>query len=114
MSYIRQIINGQVIKSVNANGDVDAIKSLLEGKIEEYDEKASGGKAIEHPAKLNTVKFRLVENTNGLSTSMKIRHLDPAKTSNDISGAIVGKFDVDYDLTTKCDEAYLAGDSSNR
>jgi len=98
---IKQVINGRNVHSIYAEGEIDELKSILEGKIEEYKEKASGGKEVAHPDKLNSVRFRLKKDFK--STSMKIHHIDPAKFASDLISSITGKFDASYKLDVKCD-----------
>ena len=108
MAYLRQIVNSQVIKSINVKAsadDLDALKSVMVGKIEEWKTKATGGTATAIPDVLNTQRW--VARKGHKSCAFRIHHINPKKTNIDIEGYIIGKFDVGfYDGAEKCDEAY--------
>jgi hypothetical protein len=113
MGLLRQYINGNWVNTLNVEAsadDLNSIKSLLEGRIEEWDKKAEGGTKTDMPSELKGIKIAVGKEGEGKSTSFRLHHIDSAKNSDDVKSAIVGKFDVGYyDGAEKCDYARLIG-----
>ena len=113
MSFIRQYINGNWVNSLNVDAssdDLNSLKSLLEGRVEEWEKKVEGGTSADMPSKLNSIKIAVGKEGEGKSTSFKLHHINTSKNSDDIKSAVVGKFDVGYyDGAEKCDYARLVG-----
>ena len=115
---LRQYINGKWVNSiyVDAGADeIDAIKSLLEGKVEEWDKKAETGKDTALPAKLNPIKVRCGRKVgNGASScAFTLRHIETTKTSDDIKPLVIGKFASSFQDDTKAEYAELLGNKNN-
>ncbi len=102
MALLRQYINGVRIHSVNVNAsadDLNALKALMEGKVEEWETKATGGTATAMPDVLNKVRYRIGKKVgNGVRKScvITIHHLDPAKNDDDVRNAVIGKFNANW------------------
>jgi len=116
MALLRQIINGQRVNTINVDAsadDLNALKSLLEGKVEEWDKKAEGGTATTMPDVLNPMRFSVGKpfGKSYRSCSFKIHHINPAKNEEDIEPTLIGNFDCRYDLDEKCEYAHLLGDN---
>jgi len=112
---LRQYINGKWVNSIYVDGDIDAIKSLLEGKVEEWDKKAETGKDAALPAKLNPMKMSCGKKLgNGVtkSCSFTLRHIDPAKSDNDVRPLVENHFTANFQVDEKCDYARLIGNGS--
>ena len=115
---LRQYINGKWVNSIYVDAGADeitAIKSLLEGKFEEWDKKAETGKDEPLPAKLNAIKVRCGRKIgNGTSScAFTLRHINPAKTSGDIKPLVIGKFVSSFQDDTKAEYAELLGNKNN-
>jgi len=108
MALLRQYINGQRVQTLSVQAsadDLNALKGLMEGKVEEWETKATGGTATSMPETLNTQKW--VSRKGKKSCAFRIHHINPEKDVNDIKPAIVGKFDVGfYEGAEKADNAY--------
>jgi hypothetical protein len=108
MALLRQYFNGQRVNSLSVEAsadDLNALKGLLDGKVEEWETKATGGTATAMPKTLNPQKW--VARKGKLSCAFSIHHIDPAKSIVDVANEIEAKFDVGfYDGAVKCDEAY--------
>jgi len=109
---LRQYINGKWVNSIYADGDTDAIKSLLEGEIEEWDKKAETGKDAALPVKLNPIKMSCGNKNELLSCSFTLRHIEPAKNADDVKPLVIGKFSASWKSDVKCDYARLIGNGS--
>jgi len=102
MALIRQIVNGKRIHTLQVTAsadDLNALKGLMVGKIEEWEDKAQGGTATDLPENLNTQKYRIgkyLGNGERLSALITIHHLDPAKGDDDVRNAVVGKFNASW------------------
>ena len=116
MALLRQYFNGQRVHSlsVQASGDdLTALVGLMDGKVEQWETKATGGTATSMPETLNTQKW--VSRKDKKSCAFRIHHINPAKDEDDIEELIVGKFDVGfYDDAPKADEAYPIYDNLNK
>ncbi len=97
---------GSGIVTVDASADdLDALKTLMEGKIEQYEAKATGGTAAPMPAHMRRFKFYVNDGTrNGYKGSFTIPHLKASKSNIDVESFCVGVFDAAYDVTTKADK----------
>jgi len=116
MALLRQYFNGIRVNSLSVQGssdDLDALKSLMDGKVEEWETKATGGSAAALPEILNTQKW--VSRKGSLSCSFKIHHIDPNKNILDVQKAIKTKFDVGfYEGAVKNDEAYVTYNNTKK
>jgi len=112
MALLRQYINGVRIHSVNVNAsadDLNALKALMEGKIEEWDSKATGGTAIQMPEALNKQRYRVGKKVNSKtwkSCVITIHHLDPAKSDDDVENAVVGNFNANWYVDDNAEYCY--------
>ncbi|NPA44157.1 MAG: hypothetical protein GXO49_01345 [Chlorobi bacterium] len=116
MALLRQYFNGTRVHSlsVNATGDdLSALVGLMDGKVEQWETKSTGGTATAMPETFNTQRW--VSRSGKQSCSFRIHHINPEKDENDVEGLIVGKFEVGfYDGAPKADEAYPVYDNLNR
>lgn len=116
MALLRQIINGQRVNTINVDAsadDLDALKSLLEGKIEEWEKKAEGGTATTAPEKLNLMRFACGKNGKPrYSCAFTLRHVDPAKDDADIKSLVIGAFDADWVTSEKAEYCRLIDNNS--
>ena len=109
-------INGEsagIVDAVATEADMDVLKGLIDGKIEVYDLKSSGGTALEKaPTELNAFKFSVgkkdaLNPASADRASVKIPHVKPTKSWTDMEPTIVGAFDASFDVATKCAYATL-------
>ena len=104
MSYVKQIVKGKVVKTISVDAgadDLTALTDLMDGEIETYDEKSSGGTDIEAPAQLNRKKFSCGDKGEHLSCSFTVPHVKAGATKSDFKALVVGKFDANYISTIK-------------
>jgi hypothetical protein len=120
MPLLRQYINGQRVHSLSVQAsadDLNALKSLLEGKVEEWETKATGGTAIPMPDALNKMRFRIGKNVGGgdrKSCAITLHHVDPAKSDEDVRSAVIGKFNASWNVDENaeyCDPIYNRNDN---
>lgn len=115
MALLRQYINGNWVNTINVQASADdltALKSLLEGKVEEWESKATGGTATAMPDTLNPMHLGVGNKDQNIRCSVRLHHVDPAKDEDDIKGLVVGKFDAHYAVTTKADYCHLIYDGN--
>ena len=107
MALLRQIVNGVRIHALNVQAtadDLDALKGLMVGKIEEWESKATGGSSAALPDKLNKYRFRIGKVSGAReSCAITIHHLDPAKNENDVRNAVIGKFNASWYVEDKAE-----------
>jgi len=104
MSYIKQVVKGKTVKTINVAGtaaDITALTDLMDGQIELYDEKSSGGTDVATPAQLNRKKFSCGDRSQNLSCSFTIPHVKAGATKSDFKAVVVGKFDANYITASK-------------
>jgi len=104
MSYIKQIVKGKTVKTLNVTASADdltALTDLMDGQIETYDEKSSGGSDIATPAQLNRKRFSCGDRSQNLSCSFTVPHVKAGANKSDFKAVVVGKFDANYQSTTK-------------
>jgi len=118
MALLRQYVNGVRIHSLSVQAsadDLNALKSLMLGKVEEWETKATGGTATQMPDKLNRRKYRIgrIEGLNGReSCVINIHHLDPAKSDDDVKNLVIGKFNASWNVDKNaeyCELVYHRG-----
>jgi len=119
MALLRQYINGKWVKTLNIQAgadEVDVVKDLAAGVIQEWDSKVQGGKKTELPAKLNTRVFRVGSKSNGQyrSCSFRVSHLEPTKQLVDVADVVIGKFDAHFDLEEKAEYCNAGYDRANK
>jgi len=114
---LRQYINGAWVNTISVDAtadDLTALKSILEGKVEEWDSKASGGTKADLPDTLNPMRFAVGKDGGTYhskkSCSFRVHHIKPDKTSEDVKTLVVGNFDARYDLDEKCEYCRLIAD----
>ena len=113
MALLRQYINGAWVNTVNVQAsadDLNALKGLMEGKIQEWELKAEGGTATSMPEELNPMRFGCGNKDQEFRCSFRLPHVDPAKTEDDVKTYVIGKFDAHWQVDTKCDYAHLISD----
>jgi len=115
MPLLRQYVNGVRIHSLSVQAsadDLNSLKSLMIGKVEEWDTKATGGTKTQMPDVLRKYRFRIGKDkgANGReSCAITIHHLAPGKDSNDVSNFIIGKFNASWNVDENaeyCDPIY--------
>ena len=120
MALLRQVINGVRVNTIDVDAsadDLNALKSLLEGKVEEWENKGSGGSATAMPDVLNHMKFRVgkVDEATKVRYSALIRfhHIDPSKDSEDVKNALLGKVNADWFVSDKAEYVDLVSDRND-
>lgn len=113
---IRQRIGGTTVNTVNATGseaDITALSALLEGELVTYDLKFEGGTASAMPTSMNGKKFSVGKkylSGQTRSASVYVPHIKVSKTFNEISVAVIGQFDEDFEGSAKCEYSNLIFD----
>jgi hypothetical protein len=119
MALLRQVINGQRVNTINvdaSDGDLEALESLLEGKIEQWKKVAEGGSAEAMPEVLNTQRYRVgktLANNTRTSCLFRIFHIKLGKNNDDVKPLVVGKFDASWNVDEKCEYCDLVGDKTD-
>jgi len=115
---LKQTIKGLRPLNVSAigatDGDITALIGIMAGKVEKFKNIGEGGNAIAAiPSPLNrkSIVVGVKDATGRLSTMFTVPHVKAAKTFKDLLADIVGKFDCDYVLPTKCEYAKLKFDA---
>ena len=104
MALLRQYVNGVRIHSLSVQAsadDLNALKSLMLGKVEEWETKATGGTATQMPENLNKARYRIGKYKGGgdrESCAITIHHLDPAKSDDDVRNLVIGKFNASWNV----------------
>ena len=120
MALLRQYINGQRVHTLSVQAsadDLNALKSIMEGKIEEWETKATGGTATAMPDVLNKMRFRVGKyETSGSreSCAITLHHVDPAKNEDDVRNIVIGNFNASWNVDVKaeyCDPIYNKNDN---
>jgi len=116
MALLRQIINGQRVNTINVDAsadDLNALKSLLEGKVEEWEKKAEGRTAASKPAIPNLMRFACGKNGKPrYSCAFTLRHVDLAKDEQDVKSLVIGAFDASWETAEKAEYCHLIGNNS--
>lgn len=107
---LKQNINGKT-QTIYATGatesDLTDLLALLNGEVRSYEKKLEGGAESATPTVLNTGHFVVgkITSTGGRkSKAVFCPHLKSGKSCpNDVISVVTGVFDVDYDLTEKCE-----------
>jgi len=105
MAYIKQVIKGKTVRTLDVEASADdttSLTDLMDGQVEVYDVKSSGGTAVDTPAELNRKKFSCGDRDEHLSCSFTVPHVKAGKNKADFKTVVVGAFDANYDTTTKC------------
>ncbi len=84
-------------------GDLAVIVGLMEGKVEQYDSKGSGGTAAPMPSVLNRKKFSCGKKDSGFRCSFTVPHLKTTKNNKDVETAVIGAFDAHWEVSTTAD-----------
>ncbi len=112
---IKQIIGGVTKKTVYAEmsaADATTLQTLMEGKLEIYDLKSSGGTVATMPSVMNYINFsagKKVSKNVYQTASVRIPHIKQGKSFQDVRTLVVGAFDCGYESDTKCEYANLLG-----
>jgi len=104
MSYVKQIVKGRTVRTLDvvaSADDLTALTDLMDGQVDVYDEKSSGGTDIATPAELNRKRFSCGDKSQNLSCSFTVPHVKAGANKSDFKAVVVGKFDANYDSTTK-------------
>lgn len=115
---LRQIINGSVKRTVMVSGSqahLQALSLLLAGKTEIWDKKTQGGTNTAVAVPLNAFKFSVGKKDGFglyLSAAVSLPHLKRTKNMNDVSSAVKGIWDADFNTATKCEYCNGIGNSS--
>ncbi|AQW84186.1 hypothetical protein CPIN17262_0485 [Campylobacter pinnipediorum subsp. pinnipediorum] len=113
---LKQYIQGLNPKtlSFSDNSDEDSLLPLLAGKIEKYEQTATGGAVLnELPATLNRKEFIVSKDspTGRISSIVRIPHVKETFYFNELNASVKGKFDSSFTSDVKCDEVKLRFDS---
>ena len=112
---IKQIIGGVTKKTVYAEmsaADATTLQTLMEGKLEIYDLKSSGGTVTTMPAVMNAIRFssgKKVSKHVYQTASVKVPHIKQGKSIADVRPLVIGAFDCGFDLTIKAEYCNLIG-----
>jgi len=113
---LKQRINGKTVATLyveGSAGDIGALKALMEGQVDEYELKSSGGTSAALPTQLESKRCSVgkkVDAYSRVSCVFRIPHLPASKSEDDVRNAVLGKFDCHYDLTEACEYFnYLKG-----
>lgn len=105
MSYIKQVILGKTVKVVDVvatAGDLTALTDLMDGEIQTFDVKSSGGVALATtPSVLNQKRFSCGDRDQNLSCSFKVPHAKATAGKSDFKAVVVGFFDANYETASK-------------
>ena len=105
MSYIKQNVKGRTVKTIDvvaSAGDLTALTDLMDGEIETYDVKSSGGTALAvTPTEFNKKKFSCGDRDQQLSCSFSVGHVKATAGKSDFKAVVVGAFDANYESSTK-------------
>jgi len=104
MAYLTQRIKGRTVKTVDVQASADdltALTDLMDGEIDQYDVKSSGGTAVATPAELNQKRFSCGDKEAHLSCSFKIPHVKAGANKSDFKALVVGKFDANFISSSK-------------
>ena len=107
---IRQIINGKAVRTVSvilSEADATTLKGLMVGELQTWDSKATGGSSS-NPAVLNYIGLSVGKTSlNGTrkSASVFIPHVKATKHFSDLSTAVVGVWDEDFNSSSACEYA---------
>ncbi|MEN4046200.1 hypothetical protein [Sulfurimonas sp. NWX367] len=97
MSYIKQVVKGRTVKTLDVTasaGDLTALTDLMDGEVHVFDEKSTGGTAVATPAELNRKRFSCGDRDANLSTSFTVPHVKAGATKSDFKSVVVGAFDA--------------------
>jgi hypothetical protein len=91
------------------------LQKIMIGLVEVFDQKASGGKAVEQtPDPLNRVRIsvRAIDNDGSqISCAFQVPHVNPAVDYKTLDGLVRGKFDAYWsDKTVKCSDVAIIYD----
>ena len=75
----------------------------MEGAVEQYEVKASGGTYAPMPATLRGMKVSVRKQGTNYRDTFKIVHVKAAKNDKDVRAAVNGVFDASYSTSTACD-----------
>ena len=110
---IRQKIGGRTVNTVIATGsadDMNAIATLMEGKLETYKLKFEGGTASPAPASHKKKKFSVGKrylSGQRKSASVQIPHVKTSVSFAKIQSSVIGQFDEAFDSNVKCEYSNL-------
>lgn len=115
---IKQSVKGLRSKSIAfimSDGDATDLASILAGKIEVFEEVATGGTPltmVPNPINKQTYScFKKGVSGTKKSTRVSFCHIKPAKQFMDVYNALINKFDTGYEPEAiKCDCASLVDD----
>ena len=86
-----------------SSADLTALEDLMEGAVEKYELKSSGGTVAAMPAVMNLKKFSCGKKSQNYRCSFKVPHLKTTKTANDVAAHVANNFDANFDVSTTCD-----------
>ena len=117
MPLMRQIIGGKQVKTIDVDGSADdilALQSLMEGQIQILDKKFEGGTSAPLPAQLNAKSFSVGKKTGKVNycAAVRIPHVKPTRTFNEIKASAIGSFDQDYVSSIKCSHSNMFYDKN--
>lgn len=113
MAIYRQIIKGKNSNTLEVDAtdaDLADLEALLEGEVQKFDLKSSGGSTAPYPSTLNCKRFSCGDHTTKVSCSFNIPHAKPSAYTPDFEAVVVGAFDASFNSTVACDYMNLLYD----
>ena len=107
---VKQRVQGLRTRTISFEGtqdDLNALLSLMAGKVEVYEVKNTVGTEAPYPSVRNSIAFQTLDDTGLRRATVKIPHLKPSKNSNDLQSFVIGNFDANYKDTIKCSSMKL-------
>jgi hypothetical protein len=113
---IKQIVNGSVQRTVNANmsnADFMVLAGVLAGKAEEWTMASEGGTTA-NGVKINSLKVAVGKKglTSRRSVGIIFPHIKNTRTFSEVQAAVVGSWDEDFASSVKCEYCNAFGASS--
>jgi len=106
---LKQIFNNKTVATLDLGAtvaDEAVISALLEGQIDTYTSKSTGGVEIAYPVTPSPLVFTVGKkypNKVYKSATVRISHAKALQTSTDLLAVTVGAFDENLVSSTKCD-----------
>ncbi len=83
--------------------ELAVLASLMEGKVEQYDVKSSGGTFAPMPAMMRRMKVSVRKQGSNYRETFTIPHVKASKNDAEVRNAIKGVFDAAFTTDLKCD-----------
>lgn len=115
---LRQYTNGRITQTVMVSGssaDLEALSTIILGKVEIWDKKSEGGTSTPVALPLNPIGFSVGKkyiDGSRESAFVKVPHLKAPKTIVDVKTSILSSWDASFEGTAKCEYVNEIGNSS--